>query len=207
MSAFSALSIISNDWLIVTQERGPSTFRLSFNLPYYALRHGSEPKIDQRFLNKTPLRTAMRVSSLCLGETSDTGFLYKAHKSFMIAGIDQWRWTAYLFADSYFDGDSGETMLEHQAQWDCGSQAPILDPLARGEIGVSDLLSRDPRQYFTTAFRAQLTQIEHEWRFVIENMEEHLDNLVRVSTNPIKCIGMSHSTAPLTVSCNLPWSG
>jgi hypothetical protein len=82
-------------------------------------------------------------------------YLYKAQISCVISGIDEWRWVAYCFADSYFDGEN--TTQEEFAGLD-----------QYGVIGGPD----KAREFFLSVLLSRVKQITHEWEIVVRNVEK-----------------------------------
>jgi hypothetical protein len=107
------------------------------------------------------------------------GYLYKAHKSLVIAGFDQWRWTAYLFGASIF-GDEDDTEIDVQLRAD-ETATEMMDPLARQMINTGHKMSEDPRQYSMTVAFHQLEDVITEWQFTVESMTERLKQYEQVS--------------------------
>ncbi|KAK5231762.1 hypothetical protein LTR47_007165 [Exophiala xenobiotica] len=145
---------------------GWPTFRLSLHLPYYAWRCSSIPKADPRRNRRNhPLRGHRDVSLLnCEGGNA---FLYEAQISFVLAGIDEWRWVAYCFVDSYFDED-GENAAQYHKDVSDGSHT---DPF---EYGVADKPTEQASTFFFKVFSIRAKQITQEWETVVTNVEKSI---------------------------------
>ncbi|KAK5459601.1 hypothetical protein LTS15_003730 [Exophiala xenobiotica] len=145
---------------------GWPTFRLSLHLPYYAWRCSSNPKADPRHDRRNnPLRHHRDVSLLnCEGGNA---FLYEAQISFVLAGVDEWRWVAYCFVDSYFDED-GENAAQYHKDVSDGSHT---DPF---EYGVADKHTEQASMFFLKVFSIRAKQITQEWETVVTNVEESI---------------------------------
>ncbi len=159
---------------------GWPTFRLSLHLPYYAWRCSSNPKADPRHDRRNhPLRHHRDVSFLnCEGGKA---FLYEAQISFVLAGIDEWRWVAYCFVDSYFDED-GENAAQYHKDVSDGSHT---DPF---EYGVADKHTEQASEFFLKVFRIRTKQIMQEWERVVRNVEASIRQHARVSLLRISII-------------------
>ncbi|KAJ9623390.1 hypothetical protein H2204_011206, partial [Knufia peltigerae] len=144
------------------------SFRFSLHLPYYAWRTSPHPRRDARLDGSgRTLRQAMDVSLLeellvrdC---TADNSYLYEAQISCVIAGCDEWRWTAYCFVDSYFDSE------------DPGPSKP--DPEMLSEVQSWGSPSRPPnrheaRYFFLKVLATRTEQICKEWGLVMSKLEQ-----------------------------------
>jgi hypothetical protein len=110
------------------------------------------------------LRHVWDVSLLTPG--GKTSFLYEAQISCVVSAIDEWRWVAYGFADSYFDGenttqDDGDMTYEYHA-----------DPDPRNP--------EKAREFFLKVLRSRVKEIGQEWEEVVRNVEKTFFKFARV---------------------------
>lgn len=96
--------------------------------------------------------------------------LYEAQVSVLVTGVDEWFWTAYCCAETYF-----------------GSEEPVnyyyenhLDAPSGGEIS-SQLPVWNPREYFLSILSRRLKQVTKEWSNVVEAVEQCLKGYVSLS--------------------------
>ncbi|KIW81718.1 hypothetical protein Z517_04744 [Fonsecaea pedrosoi CBS 271.37] len=158
--------ITSNDAHISVKvpSKSPSTFELAFNIPFYAWRDTYREDHRKWAHSRQPLRETVDVSFL---NQHHGEVLCKAVLTAMISGSDIEHWTAYLFADTYFDAqDAGrETVLEYRKDKE-SEEGMNADPLTYGEIDA-DLPFWDPRKYFLIMARYRLQQVAKEWTQVV----------------------------------------
>ncbi|OAL40631.1 hypothetical protein AYO20_00367 [Fonsecaea nubica] len=158
--------ITSNDAHISVKipSKSPSTFEMTFNIPFFAWRDTFREDHRKWAHSRKPLRETVDVSFLNQhpGEVLCKGVL-----TAMISGSDIEHWTAYLFADTYFDAqDEGrETVLEYRKDKE-SKEGMNADPLTYGEIDA-DLPFWDPRKYFLIMARYRLQQVAKEWTQVV----------------------------------------
>nr|KAK5440177.1 hypothetical protein LTR18_008114 [Exophiala xenobiotica] len=160
-----AVTVSTCTRLTASEERAWPTFQLSLHLPYYAWRSSSEPRRDSRLdRSGQPLRHVRDVS--LLDSEGKTSFLYEAQISCVFSGIEEWRWVAYCFADSYFDGenttqDDGYMPYEYHA-----------DPDPRNIDNA--------REFFLNVLQIRVKQIGQEWEEVVRNVEKSFRKFCRV---------------------------
>lgn len=146
-------------------------FRLEFHLPYYAWRHSDNLIQDPReYADKDPLRDTRDVSFLHW-DIWNTGpaHLSEAQISCVVAGIDNSRWEAYCFVETYFEPDeSKESVLEYYEEAN-GAEGMYQDPLTKGKVDAGTPTA-DPRWYFLQVFCVRLHQVKGEWQRVVENV-------------------------------------
>lgn len=85
----------------------------------------------------------------------------------MIAGSTHWDWTAYLFTDTYFDGEDGENVLAYHET----GHGMTEDPLTCGNHNADQPLW-DPRQYFLDVLYYRLLEVLREWEKVVHKVEQ-----------------------------------
>ncbi len=99
-------------------------------LPYLALRYEEDLVQDERLDGDgNPLRKSRVLLFLALGRKASEGrvetpHLYDAKISFLVTGIDDWRWTAIAFADALFDKDASIDRI-HMLTNDIGRPNPV----------------------------------------------------------------------------------
>ena len=134
-------------------------YAMEFHLPYYALRHGTSIKADARGLRRSGEFFCRRLGS--------REHLYEAQISVLVTGVDEWFWTAYCFADTYFGSDES-IQYYHKNK---------LDALAGGEKSARFPVW-NPREYFLSILSRRLKQVTKEWSNVIEALEMRLRSYV-----------------------------
>ena len=104
---------------------------MEFHLPYLALRKSEKPISDSRGLRRS--------GRFIPTEQTVDGYeqIHEAHISLLVAGIDEWYWTAYCCVDRYFGSeDNIQFYLDNQFD------APIGGSERRTEFPVWN-----PREY------------------------------------------------------------
>ncbi|KAI1623176.1 hypothetical protein EDD37DRAFT_682678 [Exophiala viscosa] len=159
------------------------TFQLSFSLPYFAWRTSPRPCKDQRLTRTNqPLRSFRDVSPLILVPNKLPAYLYQAQISCVVAGFDEWTWTAHCLADSYFDGEDGENVQQYSKDARDGAST---NPFLHGVIEAGRPFHK-AREFFLRVFSVRLKQVWKEWQTVVTNIknsisryeEEHLTPLL-----------------------------
>ncbi|KAH8898960.1 hypothetical protein GQ53DRAFT_817181 [Thozetella sp. PMI_491] len=161
---------------LTRSSRGFKTFTLHMQLPYFALRYHKKLKQDHRagaegkpfkqskdlqFLNQSPKNTRTPAEFPCL---------YEAQISIAITGIDNWRWSAWAFADAFFDKQES---AQHYHDETMGQERP--DPLMRGLSLFYKEHEQDPRKYFLAVCCIWVKKIEDEWRDIIRLTRETVE--------------------------------
>ena len=90
-------------------------------------------------------------------------YLHEAQLSLLIAGIDEWFWTAYCLTDTYF-GSEESIQFYHDNQ---------LDALSGGEKSLKYPIW-NPREYFLSILARRLKQVTKEWGSIVELIESRL---------------------------------
>ncbi|KAK4945632.1 hypothetical protein LTR10_015251 [Elasticomyces elasticus] len=145
------------------------TFRLSFSLPYCAWRSSQEPCSDQRRTRTNePLRHFRDVSLLNLEPDKAPAFLYEAQISCVVAGFDEWTWTALCLQDSYFEGKAGENAQQYSKDDKAGANT---NPFLRPGLTEAGLPFHKARQFFLRIFSVRLKQVRKEWRNIVTNIK------------------------------------
>lgn len=148
------------------------TFRLEFHLPYYAWRKSATPIQDSRqYADEDPLRDTRDVSFLRWDKLNPgPAQLSEAQISCVVAGIDDRRWEAYCFVETYFDlGEATEESVSRYYEESIPSAPFYGDPLTKGEEDAAMPIA-DPREYFLRVFSIRLQQVKGEWQIIVENV-------------------------------------
>lgn len=103
--------------------------------------------------------------------TGKKAFLYEAQVSGVVSGLDEWRWTAYCFADTYFSSlnEDGETVVDYHQDTQMDDMSP--DPLICGEKDANTPVW-SPKDYFLLLLGARLSKVRCEWEEVLTKLEE-----------------------------------
>ncbi|KIV77011.1 hypothetical protein PV11_08851 [Exophiala sideris] len=161
------ISVTSID--IETRSNRFLTFQLSFSLPYYAWRDSPEPCNDRRRTKAhEPVRRFKDVSLLSLEPDKTPAFLYEAQTSCVVAGFDEWSWTAHCLADTYFDGDAGENV--HQYSRDA-TDGVHTNPFCFGQTEAERPIHK-AREFFLRVLAIRLNLVKEEWQNVVTNIKE-----------------------------------
>ena len=139
-------------------------FRMAMHIPYYAWRKTQH--CDLRKFENEPLRSTRDVSFLGWDDHERSGFLHEAQVSCVITGLNNYLWTAYCFADIFFEPKkTRESLMSNM-----NSQGLRVDPFRNGKT-ISDRDFHDPRIYFLAVLRVRLEQIRNEWQQVLQKLE------------------------------------
>ncbi len=111
-----------------------------------------------------------------------TDYLHEAQVSCVITGTDHWKWVAYCFADTYFDGQATRDSVESYHGDAMDGMRP--DPLVLGRNDANKPITA-PRDYFVRVFEVRLTQVRQEWVNIIEKLEPKIIEYVRSRLLPI----------------------
>lgn len=134
------------------------------------LRRGREQIQDTRMRSDGRLlRQSWELPSLSRSTSVSTDsrhYLYEAHISITVTGIDHWIWTAYGIVDTYFG--STECVKGYD---ELGGPFSRVDPLAAGRIDAS-LPVWDPREYFCKVFEIRTRMILREWNSIVDKIED-----------------------------------
>ena len=142
------------------------TFEFQFHMPFFALRKRSPQQIhtDKRFLQGRRLR-ASRKLPLARNNAQEQDYYHEAHISFLVAGVDEWFWTAYCCVDTYFGSEpENRTYLDGRY----GS-----DPATGGSRWLKFPIW-NPREYFLFVLARRITQATREWSALIDAFEERM---------------------------------
>ncbi|KAH7156087.1 hypothetical protein EDB81DRAFT_684310 [Dactylonectria macrodidyma] len=173
---------------------GFPTFRLAFDLPFYALRTtlAHDPPRDLRARgDQSTLRKVLDLSFLSrrsVGSLHPTYIhnLCEAQISVLVTGSDSWRWVAYCFVDTYYEHiDKRESVEEYceEHETDTDSHATFRpDPLAAGKRDAN-MPVLTPREYFLIVLESRLQQVKDEWHVLVVYLKDKIAGYI--STCPI----------------------
>ncbi len=137
-------------------------FVMEFHIPYFALRKSTTPMSDPRGLRKS----GTFVRTYQIGD--DYEQVHEAQISLLVAGVDEWYWTAYCCVDKYFGSEKTiQSYLDQQID------API------GGAGRDTALPVwNPREYFLIVLSRRLRQVTWEWSSLVAALDERLESHV-----------------------------
>lgn len=143
--------------------KGIVMFKLSFHLPFFALRSSLTPRKDHR---EMPLRNTKDISFLNWHDQGSRTLvqLHEAHVSFVISGFHDWCWVAHCFVDTYYhDDDKGKESVEDYADQTIISQGMATDAPTLGNIDCDQPIW-NPREYFIHVVYFRLLKANSEWQ-------------------------------------------
>ncbi|KAJ9607223.1 hypothetical protein H2200_008295 [Cladophialophora chaetospira] len=155
--------------------RGFLAFNLAFHLPFFVCRtHTLKVEDHRRDAGGVPLRNSQDISFLNRWHQQESPtFLYEAHITCVISGIDDWTWVAYCFADTYFDGEDGQIEFEPQCFDHFEIDGPSFDPLTLGNLDANAPIW-NPREYFLLVFSHRLLEVKKEWHDIVARLEQSM---------------------------------
>lgn len=147
-------------------------------MPYFAWRSSKKPCKDQRHNRKQePLRRCRDISLLNFESGEAPAFIYEAQTSCVVAGTDEWDWSGYCLADTYFDGEAGENVQQYSKDVSDGAHTnPFFYGLIEAERPV-----REARAFFLRVFKIRLNVVRGEWQRVITNIKDSVSKYEEVS--------------------------
>lgn len=154
--------------------RGLPMFKISFHLPFFALRSSRTPRMDHRsYVGSAPLRDVKDVSFL---DWHDEGapalrHLYEAHVTCVIAGFHDWCWTATCFVDTYYDDYVDRECVDDYHEHAENPQGMASDAPTLGDL-EADLPIWNPREYFLLVVCSRLKRVKYEWQSTIKQVRE-----------------------------------
>lgn len=178
-------------------------FELAFHLPFFVLKDAGMGQGDHRRngAGKT-LRRSYSVPSISGPATTCSEWLHEAHISCAVTGSDESRWTAYLFADTYYFDPTDEDREDVSEYETDAFEEHSMHPDAL-TYGVEDAKKPiwNPRIYFLAVFARRLSQVRKEWEKVVMKFNERIrafeDRLEAGMVDP-------GPLNPLTNALNLP---
>ncbi|KAJ3454656.1 hypothetical protein MRS44_013256 [Fusarium solani] len=151
--------------------------RFAFDLPFFvwrATRPSQKPYDVRENRHGQSLRAIKDLSFLKRQESTtndsagidsvEVDYLCQAHISIVISIIDNRRWTAYGFIDTYFRTNSEDSVEAYCSDQCNGPIKP--DPLTKGSRDA-DKPVLDPRAYAWAVMEARIGQVNGEWQSVI----------------------------------------
>lgn len=178
-------------------------FELAFHLPFFVLKDAGVGQGDHRRdgAGKT-LRRSYSVPSINGSATTCSEWLHEAHISCTVTGSDESRWTAYLFADTYYFDPTDEDREDVSEYETDALEDHSMHPDAL-TYGVEDAKTPiwNPQIYFLAVFARRLSQVRKEWEKVVMKFNERIrafeDRLEAGMVDP-------QPLNPLTAALNLP---
>ena len=182
---------------------GGASFALEFHLPYYAWRPAEAILEDMRKRpDGTPFRRSEEVMPLQLGDNVSTrpprlnDYIYEAQVSVMVAGLDDWVWSAYCFADVYFKGEGHSERAEHYFNPDPSHPDTKLDPSSCGRFPANPPVWI-PREYFLRALSCRTEQVKQEWNNSVSRLIQQIEPYVRSMISPLFCFSLNFLSSGL----------
>lgn len=113
----------------------------------------------------SPANTAALSESSTVPGSLNLKHMQEAQFSMCVVGIDNTNWTAYTFADEYYDDNDVEQLKARQ--W-------TPDRVASRCLRLGQSAYNDPREYFLGVFEIQVKLILQEWRSLAAYIEEEV---------------------------------
>lgn len=154
--------------IAATITKGLVMFKLSFHLPFFALRCSLTPRKDHRLYDgEMPLRNTKDISFLNWHDQGSRSLveLHEAHVSFVISGFHDSCWVAHCFVDTYYDDDDdkGKECVEDYAEQATISQGMAADAPTLGSVDCDQPIW-NPREYFIHVVYFRLLKAKSEWQ-------------------------------------------
>jgi hypothetical protein len=105
-----------------------------------------------------------------------------------VSAIDEWKWAAYGFVDSYFDGENGENSRTYDEDISNGIHT---GPFEYG-ITEADKPPVKARDFFCKVLRIRVKQISQEWEEVLRNLEKSFRRYSSVSHSLLPTARTAH---------------
>ncbi len=102
-------------------------------------------------------------------------FIHEAQISCAITGIDDWRWTAYCFVDTFFDEEDGRESLVQYAEGE--REGFEGDLFTNGEFDAGWPIW-SPREYFLQVFQVRASQVAQEWHNTVSTLARRIEDYV-----------------------------
>jgi len=99
-------------------------------------------------------------------------YIHEAQISIMIAGIDDWFWTAYCFVDVYFKDEENSELVHRLST----SSRP-MDPHTCSKYDL-DRPIWNPRHYFLRILACRMEQVKQEWSNAVFQLFEEIEPCV-----------------------------
>lgn len=91
------------------------------------------------------------------GQEQDEFCYHDAQTSFLVAGTDEWFWTAYCCVDSFLGSESPEVYISYNDDGPSGCGKEELYPVC------------NPREYFLLVLARRCTQMTRDGKFSFMN--------------------------------------
>ena len=172
------------------KSHGKHRFQMEFHLPFFALRKVSSSGGPSLKTHGNPLRDFDDLTLLSHIRTKSVGQekyrLYKAQKSVVLHGFDEWQYVVWAFEDSQHDLAEDEDNRTPGAELDDNSTMLCAEvdeePIIRGH-DAHNVIWR-PRQYFLKAFEVHIREFWEEWSALVDKLE--VDRQEYVSSFTVK---------------------
>jgi hypothetical protein len=166
--------------LILRQSTGFTTFRLEFQVPYFALRTstctttGPQTGIAREV---TDLAFLLNDNTAVDTKSPHAIRIHEAMTSVVICGSDDSNWIAYAFVDTQFDGVSvDDEEVDGGVEY---NEDPIASDRKGPEVEADNPIW-NPREYFLRIIDLRMKrQILEEWRYIVGIVERGVKERVR----------------------------
>ncbi|KAK5056822.1 hypothetical protein LTR84_012354 [Exophiala bonariae] len=155
--------------------KGLVMFKLSFHLPFLALRSSPTPHTDHRLYDgEMRLRNTKDISFLNWyhRDSAKSTQLHEAQVSCVVSGFHDRCWVAHCFVDTYHDGDdqSKECVNDYHEQ-SLLPQGMTPDAPTMGNLDCDQPIW-DPREYFIHIVYFRLMKARSEWATIIRAVRD-----------------------------------
>ncbi|KAH8692863.1 hypothetical protein BGW36DRAFT_385370 [Talaromyces proteolyticus] len=163
------------------------TFQMEFHLPFFAWKRSQVLKEDcRRRRNGKVLRRSKKLNFFlpsnmapAASETSND-YLYEIQLSCLVTGRDDFRWTAYLFTDTFFKDLAQEDDIDEEEER--GAEF-CTDPLTAGKHGANEPFWK-PREYFIRVLHSWMEPLVAEWVTIAYYAEQRVAEYQEISDLP-----------------------
>ncbi|KAF6826786.1 hypothetical protein CPLU01_09454 [Colletotrichum plurivorum] len=157
---------------------GPRTFSLEFSFPLRVWRSTKTLMLDKRIKRSDgeSMRSSTDVTYFrdLAGTNLDPDTVdgvYASQISCLVSGYDQWRWTALMLIETWFeevDDDPSRDMVSSYAN--DMEDGMLLDPFSQGRDDMAKSLLF-PRYHFLRTMQVRLTQCKDEWENIFSKVQ------------------------------------
>jgi len=151
----------------LTPHKDNHSYAFEFHIPYYTIRQG-KPKVDTRKLYGKPMRES-KVLPLKLHNGRQDLYYCPTQLSFLIHGIDEWRYTSYCCVDTYFGSEA-----DHREY--LNAPAP-MEP-ATGGLKELNHPIWNPREFFLCVLSFRIEQAVTQSQALIDSFEQRMNAYV-----------------------------
>ncbi|KIW63533.1 hypothetical protein PV04_08527 [Phialophora macrospora] len=165
---------------------GSPSFKLALHLPYSVWRTSKPEQKDHRTDQYgKPLRRSQDVSYIHPQGNGPSEFLYEAHITCVISGLDDWRWVAHCFTDTYFDPiDEARDNIYQNYEAGRENGGFHMDHLTG--LPDADIPVQNPREYFLKLLSIYLFRVRGEWERVLMKLKRSLREYEQSRNSPVK---------------------